>query len=117
MVCRVDSFSDDAALLLDTCKGTMASPFGHGTIVSPDGSLLLLLLLMDGLQSGWFSNDAALLLDTMSCKGTMASPTIHWACVYPHGKPIWPWGNFFSGWFTFLVAVVDGWFAEWMVQQ
>ena len=63
-----------------------------------------------------FSDDTALLLDTISCKGTMASPTVHWACVYPHGKPIWPWGNGFSGWFIFVV-VDDGWFAGSMVQQ
>ena len=67
----MDGFSDDAALLLDTCKGlmagftshwawacvlSMASPFGHhGAIVSPDGSLLFmtLLLLMDGWFAGW----------------------------------------------------------------
>ena len=60
MVCWVDGFSIDAALLLDTCKGTMAgstthwacvlsmaSPFGHGAIVPPDGSLFV--------DDGWFA--------------------------------------------------------------
>ena len=70
-------FSNDAALLLDTCKGTMASPTIHWACVYPHGkpiwsrdncfsgwfTFLLLLLLMDGLQGGWFSVDAVLLLD------------------------------------------------------
>ena len=62
MGCRADGFSNDAALLLDTCKGTMAgstthwacvlsmaSPFGHGAIVSPDGSVFV----GDGWFAGW----------------------------------------------------------------
>ena len=64
-----------------------ACVYPHGKPIWPRGNCfsgwftLLLLMMTDGVQSGWFSNDAALLLDTMSCKGTMASPTIHWACV------------------------------------
>ena len=49
----------------------------------------------------------------------MASPTSHWACAYPmaspfgHGTMVSPDGSLF----VVVVVVVDGWFAEWMVQQ
>ena len=37
-------------------------------------------------------------------------------CSDPHGKPIWPWGNGVSGWFTFLLLMMDGlqdgWFSN-----
>ena len=40
-----------------------------------------------------------------------------WSVSLVHGKPIWPRDNCFSGWFTSVAVVVDGWFAEWMGQQ